>query len=187
MIALRTIKDLTTAVAGGAALAAGAVVVGLAFLVLFVIPGGLEILTLNYVRARRWLRRAQARLLRMNQIKVFISGFALALAGSHAAAQDWPQWRGPNRDAKAANFTAPIIWPKAFVLKWKVTVGEGVLPPSLGATGSMSAVCSREDYAVGGGDFGVADPGMRQKSDRRLLVDHQGPPHPDSHENQQLL
>jgi hypothetical protein len=66
MMALRTIKDLAAAAAGGTALAVGAVLVGLAFLVLFVIPGGLEILTLEFVRARRWSRRARAWLLRTN-------------------------------------------------------------------------------------------------------------------------
>jgi len=66
MTALRAIKDLAAAAAGGTALAAGAVLVGLALLVLFVVPGGLEILTLEFVRARRWSRRARAWLLRTN-------------------------------------------------------------------------------------------------------------------------
>lgn len=48
-----------------------------------------------------------------------------------APAQDWPQWRGPNRDAKAAGFNAPKTWPKELTQKWKVTVGEGVATPSL--------------------------------------------------------
>ena len=38
-------------------------------------------------------------------------------------AADWPQWRGPNRDGKAAGFSAPETWPKQLVQKWKVTVG----------------------------------------------------------------
>lgn len=42
-----------------------------------------------------------------------------------AFAQDWPQWRGPNRDDKVSGFTAPATWPKAFTQKWKVTVGTG--------------------------------------------------------------
>ena len=29
-----------------------------------------------------------------------------------AAAADWPQWRGPNRDNKVAGFSAPRAWPK---------------------------------------------------------------------------
>jgi outer membrane protein assembly factor BamB len=47
------------------------------------------------------------------------------------AAADWPQWRGPNRDAKAAGFEAPRMWPKELTQKWKVTVGEGVATPAL--------------------------------------------------------
>jgi hypothetical protein len=66
MMALRTIKALIAAAAGGTAFAVGVVLVGLALLVLFVIPGGLEILTLKFVRARRWSRRARAWLLRTN-------------------------------------------------------------------------------------------------------------------------
>jgi outer membrane protein assembly factor BamB len=55
---------------------------------------------------------------------------AIILISGHIRAQDWPQWRGPNRDAKAA-FTAPKEWPKELTQKWKVTVGEGVSTPAL--------------------------------------------------------
>src|SRR2546427_12983790 len=48
-----------------------------------------------------------------------------------ASAQDWPQWRGANRDAKAADFKAPKTWPKEPTKKWKVTVGDGVATPAL--------------------------------------------------------
>lgn len=54
----------------------------------------------------------------------------LVLSGT-AAAQDWPQWRGAGRDAKAAGFTAPKAWPKELVQKWKATVGQGDAAPSL--------------------------------------------------------
>ena len=50
---------------------------------------------------------------------------------SIAAAQDWPQWLGPNRDCKAAGFKAPQTWPKALTQKWKVPVGLGCSPPVL--------------------------------------------------------
>ena len=46
-------------------------------------------------------------------------------------AQDWPQWRGPNRDGKAAAFTAPQTWPTAMTQKWKTTVGSGDATPAL--------------------------------------------------------
>ena len=57
-------------------------------------------------------------------------------------AQDWPQWRGPNRDAKAADFRAPKTWPKELTQKWKVTVGDGAATPAL--VGDKLYVFSRE-------------------------------------------
>jgi len=66
-----------------------------------------------------------------------------ALLGVGAArAQDWPQWRGPNRDGKATGFTAPKTWPKELMEKWKVKVGEGVATPAL--VGDKLYVFSRE-------------------------------------------
>lgn len=51
---------------------------------------------------------------------------AILLGTSLLMAQDWPQWRGPNRDGKVAGFAVPAIWPKQFTQKWKVSVGGGV-------------------------------------------------------------
>ena len=45
--------------------------------------------------------------------------------------QDWPQWRGPDRDAKAGNFSVPDKWPTELTQKWKVTVGLGDSSPAL--------------------------------------------------------
>src|SRR5262245_61702859 len=53
------------------------------------------------------------------------------LAANFAAAQDWPQWRGANRDARATGFIAPKTWPKELTKKWSVDVGDGVATPSL--------------------------------------------------------
>ena len=55
----------------------------------------------------------------------------LLLCGSAVNAQDWPPWRGPNRDAKTTGFKAPKTWPKELTQKWKVTVGDGVATPAL--------------------------------------------------------
>lgn len=52
-----------------------------------------------------------------------------ALFATVALAQDWPQWRGQNRDAKASGFTAPKSWPKELTQKWKTTVGSGDASP----------------------------------------------------------
>lgn len=45
------------------------------------------------------------------------------------SAQDWPGWRGPNRDGVVAAFSAPKAWPESLKLKWKATVGEGHSSP----------------------------------------------------------
>jgi outer membrane protein assembly factor BamB len=67
---------------------------------------------------------------------------AVIVSGS-AFAQDWPQWRGPNRDGKTADFKAPKTWPKELTQKWKVTVGDGVATPAL--LGDRLYVFSREN------------------------------------------
>ncbi|MBL7133838.1 MAG: PQQ-like beta-propeller repeat protein [Phycisphaerae bacterium] len=46
-------------------------------------------------------------------------------------AQDWPQWRGPNRDGEVSGFAAPSKWPSALGQKWKTTVGSGDGTPAL--------------------------------------------------------
>jgi outer membrane protein assembly factor BamB len=58
-------------------------------------------------------------------------GCAILLCASCVLAQDWPQWRGPNRDGKVTGFTAPKEWPKELTLKWKITVGAGDATPAL--------------------------------------------------------
>ena len=60
-----------------------------------------------------------------------------------ASAQDWPQWRGANRDAKAGDFKAPKSWPKELTKKWKTAVGDGVATPAL--VGNRLYVFSRQD------------------------------------------
>lgn len=44
-------------------------------------------------------------------------------------AQDWPQWRGPNRDGISGVFSEAKVWPEKLKLKWKVEVGEGHSSP----------------------------------------------------------
>jgi outer membrane protein assembly factor BamB len=50
------------------------------------------------------------------------------LASGSLGAQDWPQWRGPNRDG-VAPFNEPKTWPEKLTTKWKVTIGEGYASP----------------------------------------------------------
>jgi outer membrane protein assembly factor BamB len=44
-------------------------------------------------------------------------------------AQEWPQWRGPNRDGLIPAFTSPAEWPKTLTQKWKTAVGGGLSSP----------------------------------------------------------
>lgn len=48
-----------------------------------------------------------------------------------STAQDWPQWRGLNRDSKIMGFKAPDTWPAELKQEWKVTVGFGDATPVL--------------------------------------------------------
>ncbi len=60
-----------------------------------------------------------------------IAGFAVLIGAACVFAQDWPQWRGPNRDDKLSGFNAPATWPKELTEKWKITVGQGDSSPAL--------------------------------------------------------
>jgi outer membrane protein assembly factor BamB len=71
-----------------------------------------------------------------------IAGCVMLLS-ANAFAQDWPQWRGPGRDAKATGFNPPKTWPKALTQKWKVNVGDGVATPAL--VGDRLYVFGREN------------------------------------------
>jgi outer membrane protein assembly factor BamB len=72
-----------------------------------------------------------------------VVGMALLLLGGDGVrAQDWPQWRGPNRDNKVTGFTAPASWPKELTRKWKVPVGLGDASPVL--VGDKVYVFTRE-------------------------------------------
>ncbi|HEX5177238.1 MAG TPA: PQQ-binding-like beta-propeller repeat protein [Chthoniobacteraceae bacterium] len=79
---------------------------------------------------------------RSSTVALFLAATVCAGVTSRAAS-DWPQWRGPHRDAKATDFKAPKTWPKTLTQKWKVTVGEGVATPAL--VGGKLYVFSRED------------------------------------------
>lgn len=65
-------------------------------------------------------------------LSIFAMVGALVLIHATCAfAQDWPQWRGANRDGKVTGFTAPQNWPQELTQKWKVTVGAGDATPAL--------------------------------------------------------
>jgi outer membrane protein assembly factor BamB len=54
---------------------------------------------------------------------------ALAILPLHAASDDWPQWRGPNRTGVVAATAAPAGWPEKLNKGWSVEVGEGYSSP----------------------------------------------------------
>jgi outer membrane protein assembly factor BamB len=43
--------------------------------------------------------------------------------------QDWPQWRGPNRDGTVRGVKVPATWPKTLTEEWNVPIGPGVASP----------------------------------------------------------
>ncbi|HWO01151.1 MAG TPA: PQQ-binding-like beta-propeller repeat protein [Blastocatellia bacterium] len=55
--------------------------------------------------------------------------FVFTLISQVLLAQDWPQWRGPNRDAVVASFTPPKVWPDKLKILWKAPVGIGHSSP----------------------------------------------------------
>ena len=65
-------------------------------------------------------------------------GFAQAFA-----AQDWSQWRGPNRNGVVPQAAAPAQWPANFDRAWQVQVGEGYSSPVL--AGGRVFVHTRQD------------------------------------------
>jgi outer membrane protein assembly factor BamB len=71
------------------------------------------------------------------------SNLALLVAlSSTAFAQDWPQWRGPNRDGQA-QLDSPSAWPSQLTQEWDLPVGEGDATPAL--VNNKLFVFSRED------------------------------------------
>jgi len=53
----------------------------------------------------------------------------ILIGASCVFAQDWPQWRGANRDGKVTGFEAPQQW--QLKQRWKTTVGTGDATPAL--------------------------------------------------------
>jgi outer membrane protein assembly factor BamB len=69
----------------------------------------------------------------MKKINLIISALIVlfVLSSKSVYSQDWPQWRGMNRDSKVTGFKAPAAWPAELKQEWKVTVGFGDATPVL--------------------------------------------------------
>jgi outer membrane protein assembly factor BamB len=78
-----------------------------------------------------------------NRKVVRLTVCVVVIIASCGLAQDWPQWRGPNRDDKVIGFAVPEKWPKELTRKWKVTVGQGDSTPAL--VGEKLYVFARQD------------------------------------------
>lgn len=68
---------------------------------------------------------------KLNLSSAALIGCVILISASCVLAQDWPQWRGPNRDGKVSGFTAPRKWPKELTQRWKKNVGFGDSTPAL--------------------------------------------------------
>ena len=63
--------------------------------------------------------------------KAIMVGCVILIITGWVFTQDWPQWRGPNRDGKVKGFTALQKWPKELTQRWRTTVGLGDSTPAL--------------------------------------------------------
>lgn len=63
-------------------------------------------------------------------MRTIIKAFVFILVSAAIlSAQDWPQWRGPNRDGRVAGFIARERLPDNLKLKWRIEVGTGHSSP----------------------------------------------------------
>jgi outer membrane protein assembly factor BamB len=69
----------------------------------------------------------------MKKSKLIISAIVtlIIISTTNSFSQDWPQWRGMNRDSKVTGFKAPAAWPAELKQEWKVSVGFGDATPVL--------------------------------------------------------
>ena len=79
----------------------------------------------------------------MKGILTTVFGLVFITLAVSTSAQDWPQWRGANRDAHASGFNAPSTWPAELNRQWKTEVGEADATPAL--VGDRLYVFSRQE------------------------------------------
>lgn len=63
----------------------------------------------------------------MRATRLAVLLFSISLSTTWA--QEWPQWRGPDRSGSISGWFLPAQWPEKLTRKWKVTVGEGHSSP----------------------------------------------------------
>jgi len=73
---------------------------------------------------------------------------------SLARAQEWPQWRGRDRDGAIQVFRAPEAWPERLTEHWRVEVGLGYATPLLVADRIYTYTRQSEDEVLTALDAG---------------------------------
>jgi outer membrane protein assembly factor BamB len=74
---------------------------------------------------------------------VLLAWLITLVVWSPALAQDWNQWRGPNRDGVVASSGLPTSWPETLKPGWKLTVGVGHSSPIV--AGNKVIVFTRQE------------------------------------------
>ncbi len=72
----------------------------------------------------------------MRFLKTILVISTVMLLTQNVRPQDWPQWRGPNRDGHLKAFTAPTTWPDSLKKVWRIEAGAGLASPVV-ADGSI--------------------------------------------------
>jgi outer membrane protein assembly factor BamB len=80
---------------------------------------------------------------RFTAVPALVASVLLGLLAAPTDAEDWNQWRGPNRDGHIPGLAVPKTWPKELKREWKVEVGDGHSSPVV--AGSRVFVLSRQD------------------------------------------
>ena len=65
------------------------------------------------------------------RVRLALLSALVVLIVARTAAQDWPQWRGTNRDGAVSAFREPSSWPEGLKQQWKIEVGTGYATPLL--------------------------------------------------------
>ena len=60
-----------------------------------------------------------------------LAAVGLLATAPTASGQDWPQWRGPDRDGAVQSFAEPTAWPDALTQRFEIEVGLGHSTPIL--------------------------------------------------------
>jgi len=80
---------------------------------------------------------------KVSKMKTHLLIVLFLLLGQTTSAQEWSQWRGPERDGIVSAKNAPTVWPKALRETWRVEVGEGYSSPVI--SGGRVFVHARRD------------------------------------------